>query len=96
MVKSLNDTASAGKLDIANKCLFFIFWFAVDFVDLEIVSVILRDSWIYQFFVSSSYHLADYLLFFEGKKNRDRVVVRFLFHLISMKLYIIIIYQDTL
>lgn len=86
MVKSLNDTASAGKLDIANKWLFFTFWFAVDFVDLEIVSVILRDSWIYQFFVSSSYHLADYSLFFEGKKNRDRVVVRFLFHLISMKL----------
>lgn len=95
MVKSLNDTASAGKLDIANKWLFFTFWFAVDFVDLEIVSVILRDSWIYQFFVSSSYYLADYSLFFEGKKNRDRVVVRFLFHLISMKLYIIIIYQDT-
>lgn len=70
MVKSLNDTASAGKLDIANKCLFFfIFWFAVDFVDLEIVSVILRDSWIYQFFLSSSYHLADYSLFFEGKKK---------------------------
>lgn len=70
MVKSLNDTASTGKLDIANKCLFFfIFWFAVDFVDLEIVSVILRDSWIYQFFLSSSYHLADYSLFFEGKKK---------------------------
>lgn len=44
MVKYLNDTDSAGKLDIANKCLFFIFRFAVDFVDLEIVSVILRDS----------------------------------------------------
>lgn len=68
MVKSLNDTASAGKLDIANKWLFFTFWFAVNFADLEIVSVILRDSWIYQFFVSSSYHLADYSLFFEGKK----------------------------
>lgn len=94
MVKSLNDTASAGKLDIANKWLFFTFWFAVDFVDLEIVSVILRDSWIYQFFVSSSYHLADYSLFFEGKKI-ETVVVRFLFHLISLKLYIIIIYQDT-
>lgn len=47
MVKFLNDIVSVGKFDIVNKCLFFIFWFVVDFVDLEIVFVILRDVWIY-------------------------------------------------
>lgn len=43
----LNDIVCVGKFDIVNKCLFFIFCFVVDFVDLEIVFVILRDLWIY-------------------------------------------------
>lgn len=47
MVKFLNDIISVGKFGIVNKWLFFIFWFVVDFVDLEIVFVILRDLWIY-------------------------------------------------